>query len=272
MRGWLLLAFAAVIALGALLDATVHRDHAGQPTVRERDQREADAAGSGYERSIPTLVGRAAGPGALDGRYSIYLAIRDAAPGAVVLVDVRIPRSHLDEIYLRTISGAADVRTADLAGITLGTSLPVPGDQPSGRYDPGPWVVRVAPGPVDTLLIVEDEGTKQLIDARLAPGPAALFVNPPPLSIETVTSARPADRPPTFLRSVMVETTVLILLLMAGGLLLPRTASGRATRVVLALPVGIAAHAALSLPRLPGLWGLAVTLAGAGALAVLARS
>ena len=85
-----------------------------------------------------------------------------------------------------------------------------------------------------------------------------------PIPASEATTARDPGRAPSLVRAVAVESSILIGLLLLGGLLLPRTSRtviDPRLRVALALPVGIAAHATVGVLRLPGLWGAAATAA-----------
>lgn len=273
LRNRLLLGIVGLLALGAVLDGTVHRMHAGQQTIGRSRAVVAVIDGTERDRTVATLVGTAGRPEDRKGGRSVYLAVREVAPGATIVLDDDIGIRSPTRLFLGTIGGAAAVQSRDLSG------LEVP-DTPAtvqGAVARSPWILRVADGPVSTLLVVRIDGVAHLIDARLLPASSARFDidATPPVPVEDATSARSADRPPSLARAVSVDVAVLLLLLLAGGLLLPRSlvhsSTGGGHRVALSLIVGIALQATLGLLLLPGLWGLGATLVTATVCGLLLR-
>ena len=264
MRRRLLAAFAVVLVVGALLDATVHRDVTGAelPTVGEREAARAEATDVVFERTVPTLLGEVLDRGAIDGRFALYVALRERAPGATVLLDEASTASALPAVYLRVLAAAGDVRPFDAAG----ADAPVGPPSVSGTFRNGPWALHLDRGTVAEVLIFERGGTMLAVDSRLVravqllggPDDAAGVLEP------AVTSARSPDNPPTLVSTIVLETLLLGALLILGGLLLPRehlsgfTGWGRAS---LAGVVGVALHGTLGLLLPLGLWGLVATVA-----------
>ena len=267
MRRALLVVLFAVLAFGAVLDGTVHRFFVGAQTIGQERSAVAETAGAGRDHTVLTLVG--ALDDSEDGRYSVYLAMRRAAPGAEVVVDPATP--SIADHYVKAIGAAGTVRRGSLDADSLAATrvlLRTREDDEAGTYRYGPWELRLAPGPVARLHVLHDGTATQLIDARLLPG--AGDGAPAPLSAGDATSARSADDPPSLVRAVTVETTILLLLL-AGGLLLPRDLARPAVRMPLALIVGIALLGTSGLARLPGLWGLVAAVTVGAVVGVAAR-
>ena len=157
MRRRLLAAFAVVLVVGALLDATVHRDVTGAelPTVGEREAARAEATDVVFERTVPTLLGEVLDRGAIDGRFALYVALRERAPGATVLLDEASTASALPAVYLRVLAAAGDVRPFDAAG----ADAPVGPPSVSGTFRNGPWALHLDRGTVAEVLIFERGGT-----------------------------------------------------------------------------------------------------------------
>ena len=268
MRRALLVALLAVLASGAALDGTVHRFFVGAQTIGQERSAVAETAGAGRDHTVLTLVG--ALDDSEDGRYSVYLAMRRAAPGAEVVVDPATP--SIADHYVKAIGAAGTVRRGSLDADSLAATrvlLRTREDDEAGTYRDGPWELRLAPGPVARLHVLHDGTATQLIDARLLPG--AGDGAPAPLSAGDATSARSADDPPSLVRAVTVETAIMLLLLLAGGLLLPRDLARPAVRMPLALIVGIALLGTSGLARLPGLWGLVAAVTVGAVVGVAAR-
>ena len=259
MRRWLFVALAAVLAVGALLDATVHREAAGGETLGQQRRDLVAGTDAAVDRTVPTLVGTA---DEWDGRYSLYLAIRDDAPGAVVLVDESVAESEVSRVLIRALGAAGDVRSVSTGGVTSSELGP---PQRRGRYRYGPWSLWTGSGPVGELLVVDDGDTVLLVDSTLLDPdrPGRL-----PTPAGAATTARDADQPPALTRAAVVESAILALLLMIGGLLIPRRGQRRPMRILLALPVGLGLQASVGLLRLPGVWGFIATAILAGLVGV----
>jgi len=254
----LLVAFAALLALGATLDATLYLDHVGAGTIGADARGRAAETGELRDRSVPTPIERARGR--KDERYGVYVALHDLAPAATVLRDGSVRTDRLSSTLLTGIGAASDVRSVDVGPVALPATAP----DASGTDEHGPWTLRVASGRVAAVLAVRDVDGTHLVDVRLLPPtiaaglPEAPSVSPGP----DRSGSQPA---PSLGRAVVGETLVIVLLLLVGGLLLPRRGAGRETsrgqRIPLALLVGVALHAALGLLLLPEAWGLAATVA-----------
>ena len=115
MRRALLVALLAVLASGAALDGTVHRFFVGAQTIGQERSAVAETAGAGRDHTVLTLVG--ALDDSEDGRYSVYLAMRRAAPGAEVVVDPATP--SIADHYVKAIGAAGTVRRGSLDADSL---------------------------------------------------------------------------------------------------------------------------------------------------------
>ncbi len=270
----LLWGLAAVLLLGAVIDATLHRDAVGQRTIgqgRAASVAAAEAQGdqdAARDRSVPTLVRSIGGVGQIVGRYSIYLQLREHAPGTTLLIDRATVRSDLSELFLRTLGAAADVRMVDTGPIEL------PGEPDrAGTYSGGDWTMRFALGPVAAMVVFHEGATAHLVDVRLLEQLPASVADVPaaPVTADEATSARDSAQPPALGRAIIAETAILLVLLLAGGALLPRERLHVALRVLLAPIVGVSLHATLGLLFLPGLQGLGATALAAVLLGLLAK-
>lgn len=260
---FLLVAFTAVLALGATLDATVHRSEVGTRTVGHQRANAASSAEIPRDRSVATLVGTAS----LLDWYTLPLALREFAPGVELIIDSGgSARNPLSEVHLRAIGAVRSVRFEDLSSVVL----------PSGESDItgeafwyGPWALFAAEGQIDVLLLFPSDDITRIVDARRAFG--APETSGVALPAAEVTSARAAERAPSFARALVLETIVFIVFLLLGGLLVPRDVASPTVRVTVALLVGVALHSSAGLFLLPGPWGILLTIFLGGALGSLSR-
>ena len=264
-----LLGVAILLLVGALADATLHNDAVGRRIIGQADASPATSLTVERARDVPLLTTSMGGDPVV-GTYSLYLQLRGLTPGATLLIDSMmdgLPR----ELLLRTVSATADVRMVELPDSVAGQLSLLDGPTLDGTYRQGPWEIYLETGPVATLVVTRRDGPTKVVDARLLDvvlDEAAAQ----PVDAAQVTSARGSDRRPTLTHAIVAESLVLLLLMVAGGALLPRTGMGRPVRVLLAPIVGVALHAALALLLLPGLLGLAATLSVALLLAGFARA
>jgi hypothetical protein len=257
MRRLLLVAVAFTIALGGLIDATVLRDFVGQDSVGSLERRRTDETGD-PERAPLMLEGMVRDQWSR--RYAVHLDIRELAPGAR-LVRERNPaaRDPLDPALLVGIGSVTRIVTADLSAL----AVPATGPLVETRSGSQGWSFHVAPGPVPALVVLREGRVWHLVDARLLPESTLMSVlgerevarslAPPPAVRSDVTA--PA-------RAGVAEWTVHLVLLLAGGLLLPRNLR-RAVRLPAAYLVGVALHGALGVLLIPGTWGLLLTVGAA---------
>lgn len=270
MRRWLLLALLATLGVGAVLDGTVHRFFAGTQTIGQERGDIAASGDSDRDHTAYTLLESAEGYGYPDGRYSLYLVMRQSAPGAEVVIDPATP--SVADHFARALGAAGMVRREPIdAGTLSAIAVLLRGREAdeAGVYRYGNWELRIADDPVARLLVLHDGTTTQLIDAKLLPDAAGGA--PAPRSVEEATSARSSNDPPSLVRAATVETAILLTLLLAGGLVLPRNLAHPAIRVPLALIVGIALLGTSGLARLPGLGGLVAVVTVSGLVGVAAR-
>ena len=260
-----LLTFVALVALGAVIDGSVHREHVGEDTVGALERRGAEATGRPIDRTVPTPTDLARAY--FEEHYGPYLALDQHAPGAVVLQAADADRDGLWRPYLVGIAGASEVRTVELGDL----ELPGPATFESGASEKDPWTLRVAPGRVSAVLVTRDAAGTHLVDVRTLPREVLSSLPADVLAGSAEDAGRAPSRPapPTLRRAIAGETLVLIVLMVAGGLLLPRSRSdhgqggwgAHVSRVSMGLVVGIALHVTVGLLLLPGPWALAATIA-----------
>lgn len=199
-----------------------------------------------------TLSDVAAGP-----RYTSYTAIRESAPGAVLIADLGMTSSSqtapLDRSFLLALGRVASVEERDLSDITVPSGRPAR----SGVAVGGAWELFLADGPVtaSVLLAVTQGEVLRLVDSRLVPT-RELAESPSVHLLPRVLSPWAAG---------LVDAGVLSIMMLAGGLILPRQRIRAALRPLLALPVGVAALASVGIVRVPGAWsvlGAALLLLG----------
>lgn len=266
MIGRLLVAFVAVIVAGALIDSTVHREAVGRMTAGDRERQQARGTGEDHVAAVTTAYTLARREGFPDGRYSVYVIIRDRAPAATIILDQTSPAAALSRSSLRYMSAASSVHPADLSEV----ALPDVPHEASGLHRYGSWTLRTAPGQVSTLVVLGEGRTAHLVDARLLSPEEAERAGAVPLALAEGPEGFASvleGREPTLARVIAGESAVLLLFLIAGGLLLPRSLLPTVARPPIALVVGAALHAAVGILRLPGVIGPAVTLLGVVACA-----
>jgi len=268
----LLVALAAVLTLGSVLDAFVQDGHGVEETLGREDPdwlRDADGSPVGL-----TLLGTAERGREETGRFSLYVALRELAPGASIHVASDLERDALPVVHLVGIAGARSVATVDPAGLVPPEREPTR----SGLYRGGDrWQLHVVGDPTaspDHIVVWREDGILQGVDARLLTGSLSAGIEStrsraldPSLMRTTV---RGRDDPPSLIRGTAGETAILVTLLILGGLLTPRSQRFGMQRMALAGAVGVALHAGLGILVLPGWSGLLATIgvallvAGAG--------
>ena len=189
--------------------------------------------------------------------HSLHTAIRVEAPGATVVVDAESDH-RFGGVYARQLGLIERVVVADLSATSLGTVLPT-------RELDGPgWSMVLADGRASTLLAFEDASGVRLVDARIVTDPLRAV----PTDGTPTAAVLDPDPEPSLLRAVLVDTGLLILWTLGGGLLLPRSAELGRLRVPLAMLTGVSIQASVGLLLLPwapalvtfGLCGLAARL------------
>lgn len=187
--------------------------------------------------------------------FGVYSAIREEAAGAVV-VDVS-PEGSLNRLHLRQLGLASQVERVGARTVTTqGTAERTLGG-------PG-WVMDLAEGRPEVLVLTTDPAAGvRLIDARLT-------------DLDTTpyrASPAPERRPASLAHAVSADTAILLLLLLAGGLLVPRRSVPGPARIPVALVVGVALQVTLGLLFLPAPWSLVLLpLVGLGGSWLLARA
>lgn len=187
-------------------------------------------------------------------RYGPYSAIRQYAGASRILVEEdslsrlgRYPEGTLAVELLLALGGVVEAAKADLSAYSL------PGDSivAEGTAWAGAWSLHLDDrlGSSITLLAKPVDGVLRIADARLVNG----WPDEAPVAISERTRLPAAA-------GGLIDAALLVFLILAGGLLIPRVRFHRSVRVVLALPVGLAALGALGILRIPGAWGLVATL------------
>jgi len=176
-------------------------------------------------------------------RHSVYAMLRTQAPGARLILDTAGPSPGTDSTYLRTLAG---VGTIERRALPDGW---VPDGEPSsqGAFRSSSWSLHREPGPMDTVLVGVRDGRTVLVDRRSVPTDVSVT-----LAIEPWTETVDAPIAPSFARAVTFETSVLVLLVLLGGLVLPRQLAPGAARPALALIAGVAVQALTSYSFLAG--------------------
>ncbi len=201
-------------------------------------------------------------------RHSLYAALRTEAPGALVLLDAGEPGS-VSDLYLRTLGGAGTIEDAHLPPGWI------PGRQPdaTGALRSSSWLLFREPGPIDTVLIGVQEERTVLVDRRSIPADWQGGEGIAPFDTRPVAAAyRPQE--PSFIRAVATESLVLVVLMLLGGLLLPRSVAPGIARAPIALLAGAAVQALAAYAFLAGRGALLVgplIAAGVGLLLRRAR-
>ena len=201
----------------------------------------------------------------------IYRQIGLYAPRALLVVDSEslgwfrdTDEAALRPEFIYALGAAAAVREANLSrvefptGNVLRSGTTATGFRGEAWDARAPWVFQhdERMGRPDTLLVAGRNGTLHITDARL------MAVCP-----EECSPAPPRNRTVAWTPTGwLVDGTLAIFLLLAGGMLTPRGVLSPPARAVLSLPVGIATLSAVSLARLPTAGSLAavatVSLAG----------
>ena len=196
-------------------------------------------------------------------RHSLYAALRVEAPGARVLIDTD-ESSGVSAHYLRTLGAAGTLEQATLPPGWVPERAP---DATGALRDSG-WLLFREPGPISTVLIGSQDGRTVLVDLRSVPEDWTDRDAIEPFEAVAVPVAyRPHE--PSLARATITESLVLIVLMLLGGLLLPRAVAPGAARPPLALLAGSAAQAVAGYAFLAGRAALLVgpvVAAGVGLL------
>ena len=238
------------------------------------------AVGQSVERTIPLDeldvvpreirnpgVDRAALALASGGRFVHHVAVRDEAPGAVLILDSACgPR---EELAFRYLAGAPAVIGLDLAPFGV-ESLASVGSavNRSDRWLSTRWVLALDDPPVEAIAIRCRGDVLDMIDVRLVPADVtgAALAAGAELPVETARAPRPVPV------GVLLESGLLLLALLLGGLILPSVLP-LGLRLPLGLLVGLSIQTLAGLVLRPGSWTpvfgvglLAAALAGRHAL------
>lgn len=206
-----------------------------------------------------------------EGRYQLEAAIRDVAAGAWIVLDSssgpessrsQPPALEFDHVELRHLTDAVGVTAAVLPRFAL------PDGSRTETIGTTAGLVRivVGDGPVATLLMRRDATGLMVVDARLVDVtlPAQAFDRPQhPLAGLLVPVRDPSSASRTVIRDVATESALLLLLVLIGGLILPREGLRGAMRGPVALLAGVSLQVLAGLLLLPGV-GTLIVAAGLG--------
>lgn len=244
VRAGLFLGLALLLVAGGIAD----RSMAESPFGRR---------GAFPEWQGPITITDLARDSIFDERYGFALALADLAPGADVHADATVWRGFFRENVL-SVGQARSAQLADLTGLDFPDGPPTHEGEGMGG-----WSITVLDGGAapQTMLARSDEHGRRLVDARLVSDwPEEASVAASPL------------RPRPGLHSGAIDASILIALLLAGGLVTPRTGRRGVVRVALALVTGVAMQATVGILLIPRLWSLAVVgLIGLGLATALRR-
>ena len=205
-------------------------------------------------------------------RYRFEAALWEAAPGAWIVLDDGThpsgasagepPAERHDPLMLRHLAGAAGVVAAPLPAFTLPDTVDV------AAIGMDEEVVRIAVGdpPVTTVLVRRDDVGRlvvdeRFVDAALPPGSLERPIHP--LARWLVPVPDPSGVGRMLLGDVAVESTLLLLLVLLGGLVVPRDTVRGALRGPVALLAGVTLQVVAGLLLLPGV-GTLLAAAGLG--------
>jgi len=191
--------------------------------------------------------------------FAAVTALRTLAPGATLVMgtdDSVHGGLLLSPLYAQELALAGGVERAALEGVRVTGS-------PDREVDGPGFRLRVADGPVGAVLVLPGTGRAELVDARLttgwdgrADGPAVPRGPGPERSVG---------------RDVAVDTTIIVAMLLGGGLMLPRRAIPGLLRLPMALTAGVALQATLGVLLLPWQWSAAAFVVAAGSAWALQR-
>ncbi len=195
--------------------------------------------------------------------YGSYTAIREYASGAALVADTGSLGSSqtapLDRTFLLALGRISSLEEADLSAVVFPEGQPAR----SGVAVGGPWELFLSSNEhPDVLLARRDGDVLKIVDAR-------------EIAFDHDPGARAALRTPaawSALRAGMFDAALLTVLMLGGGSIIPRKRFPRALRVLLAVPVGIAALAAVGVVRPPGIWSVMLSMALLGAIAAVLRA
>lgn len=214
---------------------------------------------------------------------SVYGAVATATEAGLVLVAPDVPMQAsegfrgLNELLLHGLAGVHEVRVVEAARSAappVGVAPDLIGETLWGSYRWRMWLA----GDGARILVVSatTDGDLQLIDGRLLPGVLEV-VGSGGIGIAARADAatlpagwRPPVRPDGPVAAIVLDALVLLLLMLAGGLVLP-TLLGRALRVCAGLLVGVAALAVTGLFRPPAGTGLLLVPSALGLIGHLVR-
>ena len=163
-------------------------------------------------------------------RFSVHATLRTEAPGARILIDETRP-DLLSPLHLRTLGAAGDIEHVAVPAIWIPDGPP----DLEGALRRNGWELHRAPGPIETLIVGERDGRAVLVDVRAVP-PSAGADNL--LASGTGQSSRTIQPAPSLGRAIVLETAYLLVLMLLGGLALPRVVSDRLPRPALAMIAG----------------------------------
>ena len=248
----------ALLVVGGLTDSLAFRDSVGHGegparplTVR---QQVAAATDDGAARVLRLTDLSDLFPE----HFGHYRAIRERAPGAVVVVDSGI----LDEVGLRTLGGATQVVQADLSQVPFPDLREGSSPDHRGRR----WAILAADGPATVLYVRSLDGVTTIVDGRI------LDLEPLEEPAGGAATAAPHEVAPGISRGILFDALIGLWFMLLGGLVVPRSVGPGASRAAAGFLLGAAIQASLGLLLIPPGWTLVVGAAGITALASALRA
>ena len=195
------------------------------------------------------------------GRYDVYLAINEHAPGARASIDSD-SETGLDVLYLKALGGVRDVRYEPLQSVALASKNSTTA---SGEFRSLEWSLHVDGPGADLLKVMKDNATTRIVDSRLILG----------LEDESEKESRGSSShgSRSVARDGLADTAIALSLMLLGGLFIPRGLLGGWVRYPAAFLVGLSTIGLIGIARLSSLWPVLFLLALALTAALtLARS
>ncbi len=194
-------------------------------------------------------------------RHTMYAMLRQELPGVRILMDQDDDRPR-DDLYLRHLG-----RTGPVEFIAFPDGwLPERAPDLLGNLSMAEWTLHRAPGPTPALLLGYDGRNIRLVDARLV---ADRLVG---VDLSEPMTPSEVPVPPGRGMAVAGETLLIVLMILLGGLLLPRTTFAGPIRPAVALLLGLAVQSLTAYLWPLGRIGLALPWLALLALAAWRRS
>ena len=182
------------------------------------------------------------------GRFVHHVAVLDEAPGATIILDGAC--GLREELAFRYLAGARAVIRLDLAPFAIESLEPVGAAvNRSDRWLSTRWGLALDDPPVEAIAVRCRGDVLDMVDLRLIPADVlgAASTRGMALPVEV------AERPRSILYAILIESGLLLLALLVGGLLLPSTLP-LALRLPLGLLTGLSLQTLAGLVLLSGAW------------------